>query len=24
MTLGGAVEKTYDVVSALLSRHATT
>jgi len=24
LTLGGAVEKTYDVVSALLSRHATT
>lgn len=23
LTLGGAVEKTYDVVSALLSRHAT-
>jgi len=24
LTLGGAVEKTYDVVSALLSHHATT
>jgi 3-deoxy-D-manno-octulosonic-acid transferase len=24
MTLGGAVEKTYEVVSALLNRHATT
>jgi 3-deoxy-D-manno-octulosonic-acid transferase len=24
LTLGGAVEKTYDVVNTLLSRHATT